>query len=180
MVLSPCRSGTLSWMSWGETIIYIYRYSIWAIFNHCEETLLFTAISSLKCILKKKRERAHRVTVKAAGESFYLSSLHLRGTHMGRLSGVTANTLKGNHVGEPIHKTTSYHLSPPWLLVQNWSPQPQDRSVFGSLKPPKIPRRLLISRPMCMISPRPSGVEGLMLNAAGSSVPCKCCLHPFP
>ena len=116
-----------------------------------------------------------------AGESFYLSSLLLRGTHMGRLNGVTADALEGNHVASQYIKQQVIITARPCFGVQSPMTPASRRRIFGSSEPSKIPRRLLISRPMCMISPRPSGVEGVMLNASSPSILCGfAALHPFP
>lgn len=126
-----------------------------------------------------RKERKLCVSVIAASQSPYLSPLLQQQIHIVRLSEVKpkSKSLSGNCIWKPIHKTSYQH---PVLAScpKRMSPSLKG-SLFVSVRPPEIPCRLLISQPMCVISPRFSGIDCLMMNAAGLWIFYSCCPIPI-
>lgn len=81
---------------------------------------------------------------------------------------------KGNHVGEPIHRKQRVIITAhPFQRSKSDDPRAQWRASLDAWSLWRSPCRLLISWPMCMISPRPSGADGC-------NVRCSWFLGPNP
>lgn len=145
------------------------------VYIFCGTALWWHSLNKKNLLLNQcRKEQKLCVSVIAASQSPYLSPLLQQQIHIVRLSEVKPS---GNCIWKPIHKTSYQH---PVLASCRKRMSPSLKgSLFVSVRPPEIPCRLLISRPMCVISPRFLGIDCLMMNAAGLWIFYSCCPIPI-